>query len=330
MRNLSFFAASCLLAVACGEDPLPCDFTEAADGTNAATAEATSVAVGLGTKTLCGKVDGGHFTAPSVDVDTFRVTVAADASFILQLRGDAGGAGLAALSELSVVVRDTTAHPAIVAAVAFDATLADHAAALGELPAGDYDVTVSARAAADVAAALAYEVRFVEDKPTRCAQITTAATYAEALDGADSSGNDVFTADFSHDPPFAATAATTDAAEPTGLTIDDGASALISGAAAMVTRTDQYQDRDAFAIKTGPAADELTVRLDWVGMADLDVAVFAADATTPTGLGNLASMTSGERATFAVKPDTMYWVWVGAYRGATAYDLSICGGRMPP
>jgi len=320
-----------LLATACGggPDPLPCDFTEGADATNNATSETTTLMIGSGTKQLCGSVDVGHFdaTAKSVDVDTFRVTAPADGNYIIQLLGDPE---LAMLLDFSVVIRDTKTPATIIADGKLDGTLADHLAFLTQLPAGDYDVTVQASADADLPAKLAYKLRFVEDKPDRCATITAMANYTEANDGAANTGNDVLGADFTKDPQFAMTSGTP---EPSNVSVDPSTKARISGNSASVTASDQYQDRDTFAIKTG-SSDELTVRLDWAGAStDLDFAVFEENTTAPAGLGNIGDPGAGEFQTFAVKPNTTYWVWVGNFEGGTApmaYDLSICGGALAP
>jgi hypothetical protein len=331
VRTSTFVLSSFVVAACGGEDPLPCDYREAGDATNNTTAETSGVTIGTGTKTVCGKIEPGHFDAAqkSVDVDAFRVTAAADTSLIMQFFGDDG---LASLTELSVVVRDTKALPAILAAGTFHAALADHAAFLVELPAGDYDVSIAGSAPADIAAALEYKIRFVEDKPDRCAPVTAAASYTEALDNADNAGNDVIAADFSKDPQFTLTAGTTDAPEPTGLTVDAKSALRVTGSSAMVNPTDQYMDRDTFEITTGGSTDELTIRMDWMGAADLDYAVFEEQSTTPTGLSNISANGTNERSTFAVKPSTKYWVWVGSFDGGapTTYDLSICGGRLPP
>ena len=235
------------------------------------------------------------------------------------------------LLNFSVVVRDTTAHPAILAAGTFDGSAADHLAFLAELPAGDMDVTVSASADADIAAPLAYKLRFVADTPDRCATITAAANYTESSDGANNTGNDMLVADFTADPQYAATPDTSDAPEATNLTVGGGSKLRVSGSCAKVDSPDPYQDHDTYAIKA--ASDELTIRLDWMGSADLDYAVFEENGTTPVGLGNTGDSGGGEFQTFAVKPGTVYWVWVAELDGGaapTAYDLSICGGQLAP
>lgn len=328
---LSLGCLACLTASCGGEDPLPCDYTESGDATNNTAAEASSVTIGAGTKSLCGKVDPGHYDAvqKSVDVDTFRVT-STDASLIVQFFGDDG---LAALADFSVVVRDTKPQPAIVAANTFHGALADHAASLAQLPAGDYDISITASADADIATPLPYKVRFVEDKPDRCAAVTAKPAYTEAHDNADNAGNDVVNADFTKDPQFTLTASDADAPEPTKLTVGAATIVRVSGSSDQVNPADQYMDRDTFEIATGADAEELTIRLDWTGAADLDYAVFEEQTTIPTGLSNISANATTERNTFAVKPSTKYWVWVGSFDGGTAptaYDLSICGGRLPP
>src|SRR5262249_48663748 len=153
--------------------------------------------------------------------------------------------------------------------------------------------------------------------------ITAGANYTEANDGAANTGNDVLSADFTKDPQFMMSSGSP---ESTGITIDSSSKQRISGTSAQVTGTDQYQDRDTYQIQTGDN-DELTVRLDWMGATtDLDFAVFEQNTTNPAGLGNIGDPGAGELQTFAVKPNTTYWIWVGNFDGGTApmnYDLSI-------
>jgi hypothetical protein len=331
--------------VACGNDnngntdgqgsntpdaPSPCDYTEASDGANATTAEITNVTVGGGDRTLCGAINPGHFDTSSkkVDEDHFRVTVGAPSALLVRFFGDAG---IETLALYSVLIFDTSNPSALINGGHLDATLGDHGVFRTSLPAGSYDVVVRGQAAADLSAPINYKVRIVAESP--CAAITTAASYTEANDGASNNSNDVMTVNFSADPAFVATAATTDAAEATGVTIDAMTPVRISGSSASVAAgSDQYLDRDTYQVMTGASTNELAVRLGWQGAVDLDYVVFQDGTTTATGASTTASTTPDEYATFAVKPSTSYWVWVGAAKGSTAtpaaYDLSMCGAQV--
>lgn len=321
-----------MFATACGgSDPLPCGYREQNDATNSTMPEATNLELGVGTKVMCGTIEPVAFNGPPVttlvDVDTYRVSTATDASLILQFLGDPD---LSTLSDFSVVVRDTNVRPAIIATTTLHANLADHTAVLTQLPAGSYDVTVSATTATAIPAVLNYQIRFVEDKAERCVALTTPAKYVEANDGATNAGNNMLDADFSKDPAFTVTASA-DVPEPSGLKIAKDSKFRITGASATAAGAGEYLDADTYEFTTGDDTDELTIVLGWAGAADLDYAVIEAGTTTPAGLADIASPTSGERATFAVKPKTTYWLWVAGFKGnpAADYDMTICGGQLP-
>jgi hypothetical protein len=335
-----------VLLVACGNDnngntdaqggsnmpdaPLPCDYTEAGDGANAMTAETTNVTVGGGDRTLCGAINPGHFntTSKTVDEDRYRVTVGSNGALLVRFFGDPG---IETLSLYSVLIFDTSNPPALINGGHYDSTLGDHGVFRTSLPAGSYDVVVRGQAAADLPAAINYKVRILAESP--CAAVTATANYTEANDGASNTGNDVMTVNFAADPSFAPTAATTDVPEATGITIDAMTPARVSGSSASVAAgSDQYLDRDTYQVMTGASTNELAVRLGWQGAVDLDYIVFQDTTTTATGSSTNASTTPDEYATFAVKPNTSYWIWVGAAKGSTgqpaAYDVSMCGAQV--
>jgi hypothetical protein len=131
------------------------------------------------------------------------------------------------------------------------------------------------------------------------------------------------------------TATTTDAAEATGVTIDATTPVRVSGSSANIAAgSDQYLDRDTYQVMTDASTNELVVRLDWQAAVDLDYIVFKDSTATATGASTNASTTSDEYATFAVVPNTSYWIWVGAAKGSVGlpatYDLSICGAQVAP
>ena len=103
----------------------------------------------------------------------------------------------------------------------------------------------------------------------------------------------------------------------------------------MVTGTDEYLDRDTYEITTDGVTNEMTVRLNWAaGTADLDFIVFEEGQLKPSVESNITGTDGQELQTFAVKPKTKYWVWVGAFHGSTglpmSYDLSIYGSAYTP
>ena len=68
-------------------------------------------------------------------------------------------------------------------------------------------------------------------------------------------------------------------------------------------------------------------------MADLDVYLFEGASPSVGGSSKSVDM-EDEFKTFAVKPNTTYWLWTGLYRlstGPKLYDVSLCGADfMPP
>ena len=165
-----------------------------------------------------------------------------------------------------------------------------------------------------------------------------AADYAEANDGT-GTGNDMVDADFTKTPSFAATASTTDAPEPTALTVDTTKNLHVTGSsAALAAGADQYLDRDTYEFTTGAATKPA---VDPPQLAGHDgrprlrgVRRGRRDRSRPYATSTLTANAEDEFQTFAVKPSTKYWLWVGAYKGSTgaptAYDASLCGSTFTP
>jgi len=335
--TLSGFALLCLVTAAYGssdpeEESPSCDYTEMNDGANGSAPETSGIMmVGSdgndGIRELCGAVDGGHYDSAThaIDVDRYRISTDGMADVIVRVFGLDGTDALGS-SGLQVTIFDTQQNPVLLFGGTHDASVADHAAFLAHLPAGDYDVVVTAKAAGDLSGGtIPYKIRFTPDDPTRCPAITDSADYTE------STGNDdVIAVSFGTDPQFSSMAGT---AEDTGLTFDHDKK-RISGSSDAGTATDDYIDRDTYAITTGDKTDELFLRLDWADAGtDLDFLVFEADTMTYVG-GGLLPNPKEEYTPVAVKPKTNYWVWVGAHAGSTVlpepYDLAVCGVRLKP
>jgi hypothetical protein len=336
---MRIFTLACLapwFLVACGDDgdspPASphCDYTEMAEGTNDMTAEDSGLDVGSKTGTLCGKIDTGHFSGDTIDRDIYHVTVGGSGNLLVEFGGD----GVEDIPDFTVRIFDTAAAPSLVATGTFAGDLGTHAAFLAQLPPAEYNVVVSASGTADLPAPVSYKVHIVADDPDkRAPAITTAASYSEGHDNADNLGNDVVEVNFASDPSF--TMASGSTPEPTGITIKSGKSTHITGQSAMVTGTDEYLDRDTYEITTDKVANELTIRLNWMaGTADLDFIVFEEGQLTPSVESNITGTDGQELQTFAVKPNTKYWVWVGAFKGSAGlpamYDLSIYGSAYTP
>jgi len=308
------------LFAACGDNGSPCDYTETADPTNDSTAEMTGITVGDHAAHICGGFDQGHFSSPiqSADDDRYRVTVTAATPILIDVLVDDG---LSILDGVTIRFFDPTGVLVAQAKPAF----ADHAAFLATLPAGDYDLVMSADAPGMLQGdSIKYRVRLAT--MPACDASTDPANYVEKTDGG---ANDAVAVDFTKDPSF--TAMTSSAPESTGLGIDPGNNSSITGAIDTTAHTDQYLDRDTYEFTTGGDTNEVGVRLEWDGTSsDLDYIVFEQGTMLPIVASNVSSPTGPELQMFAVKPSTKYWLWVGGFAGsmATSYRATVCGQRF--
>ncbi len=310
-----------ILLVACGDNQRPCNYVEKSDGDNDTTPEATGLGIGAATEDLCGTIDGGHFANGIIDVDRFRVSIAgSDMRF--QLSADDDVTVLPQGLELRVF--DTAVNPTLFAEMTFDPKIADHAAQLVELPGGDYDIVVSAAAGGELSGNIGYRLRVTAFDFGGCTA-SGAASYTES--GSSGGDNDAVAVDYAKTPQFTMMSGTPEA---TKLAVDAGHAYKISGSASTDAGGDDYLDRDTYSLETDDTTNEMTVDLSWMGDADLDYLVLDPSSLTAIGLGNIASNTGPELATFAVKPSTTYWLWVGRHTGPStdsspiAYDATVC------
>lgn len=315
--------------------PPPCAYTEKTDAANDPAAEPTGLTVGSKPLTLCGTINTGHFHTDTntVDVDAYRVTSDGTSNLVVRFSGSSGSAASAANVDFSVFVFNTDEHPTLLSGGHNNAIVHDHGAFLISLPAGTYDVVVTASNSADLTAPFDYKVQIAPDGPTRCPAVSAPAAYAEAADGT-GGNNDVVALDFDFDPAAQLTAASADAPEATGLTIDGLTPIRITGTSANEDAEDDYMDRDTYLIQTGAATSELTLRLDWADpQNNLDYFVFPAGQTQALGAGTHFEGHE-EYDVVPVEPDTKYWIWVGSHDGSTGlpatYDLTICGAASTP
>lgn len=309
---------------ACGDNASPCDHKELDDVADGSGAETTGITFGGDARTVCGSVEGGHFDQADkiVDIDRYRVAVGGTGELAVELEPLDGAEVLASLA---VRLFDTAGNPRLYADHSWDPAY-DHAAFITQVPAGDYDLVVVAGAGGDiVGGTVDYRVRVTADPSKRCAALTHA-TYSER----DDAGNGALAIDYRKTPAIAAGTGTP---ETTDLTLAPGHHYMFGGVAAPATAVGDYTDGDAFAVTTADDTDELTVRLDWQGAVDLDYAVVEADTLTPAGLSVLTSNSEHELATFAVKPNTRYLAWVGAFKGwagTVPYGLTVCADHEAP
>jgi hypothetical protein len=316
--------------------PPGCDYGELDDvgndynGTPAGVAEQTMIGF-TSSSVICGSINNGHYdsTRMSVDTDSFLFTVINDADVMVTFVAP----GAEALQSVAVYLFD----PSQQATVATGLFVGDHAILIAHVPAGVYELDMEASNVADAATAIAYKAKITTDTPAaRCVKVTAAANYTEAHDLASNDGNDMINIAYAATPAATLTVSTTDAPEPSALTLNSATSYRITGNSANVNPADDYMDRDTYAIKTGATTNQLSIRLNWPGTtSDLDFYLFEANTVNEIGSSTSIGNMEDEFTTIAVKPNTNYWFWVAQYDTATnptavTYDASICGETFTP
>jgi hypothetical protein len=315
-----------------------CDFVENDDPTNDVTSEMTGVTYAAAPVSICGTINANHFDSTNalVDIDNYDFTVgAAGADLLVQVTGTALDAGGTIVFQISDQAQTTGFGFGQV--VGTFGLVNSHV----HLPAGVYTLLVESDASAAIAASHDYKVKLLPDTPaTRCAKITAAADYTESHDGASNNGNDVIADDAQ--TGSVVTVLTTDAPEPTGLTLNPGDNKRLTGSTAGIALVapSAYSDPDTYEITTGATTTELTFRLNWAATnADLDIGIYpeASLATGPSTIAGSFKVSSSEDEfeTTAVLPNTKYLVWVGGFKTpavtvATPYDISLCAAAYTP
>lgn len=314
-----------------GGSPPPaaaCSYTEHEDGTNDYRArsgyviEETGVVYSGQAQTICGNINNGHFDTNdwSIDIDNYGITLAQDADVLVTLTGKAE-----LISSVGVWAYD----PRTGQVPGGGYFIYDHGVFSAHLTAGHYEFSVEAYDDADIAAPVPYTLQIAADQPTvRCGALARPADYMEAGDGTANNGNDVFDVDFDANPTRMFTAANTDRPEDMELPLMSGSSLRIDGEAAMEAPVGSYLDHDTYLVTTGPTTNQLAIRLDWAGnTADLDYYLSTAGSTYPIASATTQQLGGGEFATFAVVPNTRYWLWIGSYLSSTTsanYDATLC------
>lgn len=307
-------------------DALPsgCDYVEQEDGTNdtseAGTAEVTDLRIDPPV-TLCGVFDSTHFDQDiTVDADAFHVTVPNGGPLLVRLESDASSIELAGVDVYSGATFSTL--------VATATWYGDHAVTAFELVPGTYEILVYALNSSAIASDIDYRVKFFQDDPNRCASLTSGGI-AEANDGANNTGNDVYSVPSGS--PIALTPSNADAPEPAG-TVAPGAHVRLFGTLADVAVADQYEDRDTFSFEVPNGANELSVELEWQGAGDLDFLLFEGTKLQPETRA-LRATTSPEKLLYSVKAGVTYSIMFAAKPGAAfpvAYSATMCSESYVP
>jgi hypothetical protein len=305
-----------------------CDYTEAHDTTNTmlSGAEPTALTIGSAPLHICGAIDTGHFDTSfdQVDGDFFVFMVPTDGDFLIHLTGPGLALPKSTLMQVS--------KPGSFTVYGFGVVEGDHGTLATHLTAGSYAVAVGAINPQDLAAGGDYTITIAHDTPdTRCPAKTGTPDHTEGTDGG---ANDVIDYDATNESSLSSS--TTDAPEATGFTVAPATAFLITGTSENRNPGDDYMDRDTFAFTTGPDTTQMTVRLNWPATnADLDFRVYPMTTIAPSSIvGGLdASTSQPELETFAVRPNTTYWLWVALEDGGTApadYSATLCGEAFSP
>lgn len=317
--------------------PLPpgCDYAEARDTTNddifaSGTPEPTGLTLAP-QAVVCGQVDIAHYDATEqvVDVDGFTVTLAADADVLLTI----SGAGADAISLFTLEVYGGSGFTEFQASADF---YGDHGVTSVRLPAGTYEFVMAALHTAALSAPVPYEIRIATDAPdTRCPEVTTGG-HVEGGDGATSDGNDVVRIDYSAATVQSLTVLPTDVPEATGIVVTPANNDRLAGSLADIATPDSYEDKDTYQFTTSATTNQLAIRLTWPSTtADLDYFLFEAGTLPSIGGARRTALAGPELQTFSVKPNTSYWLLIGAYAGTSTglpatYSATLCGAAFTP
>lgn len=305
-------------------DALPGDcYQEQAELANDETPEGTGLVVGSVGTTICGVVAIDHSGGAKLDVDRYLVTVVTPVPVTVRLSAP----GAAVLERLELEL-DGPGPGTIRARV-----VGGLGVAIAQLGPGAHTIAVLPTGLSP--APIPYKIASEPDQPAlRCPIGAAAPDYREVDEtGAGHRANDMVAV---HGAPLAsmATASTADHAEDTQRAVSAVGRVVLAGSSADVASDgDDYHDRDTFALYTGQTTNFLEVRAAWAGAADLDVLVFEAEQADDP-LGAPVATVSGDLVVTAVKPATLYWIWVGgSTRSAAlpaAYQLAVCGRELTP
>ncbi|MBK9032587.1 MAG: hypothetical protein IPL61_14960 [Myxococcales bacterium] len=298
-------------------------YRELADLANATTPEPTGLVVGGPTTAICGTVATDHPGPAELDRDRFELTMPNPGPVVVRISAP-GAAGLARLQLDIESPGGLVTRARVIGGIGV---------AVAALPAGAHVLTLVATGA--TSAPIPYRMSIGPDEPAaRCPLGVTVPDYVERDEAtAGHRANDVVAV---HTQPLttAATPLASDAPEVTARAVSSGGRAVLAGLSADVPPAgDDYHDRDTFAVYTGQTTNFLEIRAAWAAAADLDVYVFEADHPDDP-LGSPAAAVVGELVVTAVKPATLYWIWIGgATRSATlpaSYTMAVCGAELTP
>lgn len=292
-----------------------CDFTEVELDNGDIETQWT---LGAKAQVICGKVNKGAYYATEklVDYDGYKVKVTGESEVLVRLEMP----NHQALSGFQVAVNGQRA-----------VLFGDRIAARFRVYGSTYSFELKAFNDADITEEIPYKLSLVSyDVADHCAAVTTAATFTEAADGATHRGNDVYNVTKFFNPFTAIETAADDAPEATGVVLNSvSGSVRLNGVSADVTEAGLYYDGDSFAFHTGPNAEQVTIRSDWTGGANLDLLLFKVGSLVDVARG-LSASTSLDFMTAALEPNTDYRIYVAGSDGPwpSNYAVSVCNEKF--
>jgi hypothetical protein len=317
---------------------IPCDYNENAGNDMANWEPANADDSGItysGTRTvLCGNFNSGHYgmngmgsPADVVDADGIRFNNASTGQVIVHLLV---GNGLTNVDRTVVqILRNNGLY-------GFGVVEGDHGTFTFNLPgATGYVAAIYTINDTGISASIPYKMLISPDT-ARCPTKAGAADHPEAGDGGSNNGNDMIEFNFTANNQSSLTASTSDTPEVTNFAIDPAEAFSISGDLANVNPSDNYMDRDTYHFTTGPTTTQMSVRVNWPSTSsDLDFRIYPPQQSgiPESFVGGVdTSDMEDEYETFAVQPNTSYWLWVAAEDGATptTYTATLCGETFTP
>jgi hypothetical protein len=298
-------------------------YREAHDGDNATTAEATGLSRGLGPVAICGTIAHNHPSGGVLDVDGYQIAATVAGPVVVRIT--APGSSALDRVDLDLAIGGDLLRVRVLGGVGIGVL---------SMPVGSHTLTVAARGQSPTD--VPYQIEIVDDDPDlRCADLTGPLDYTEHDEASTGHrSNDMVAIETG--PPLAASATptTTDQAEQTVRAVSAVGRTILSGSSAAVgSAGDDYLDRDCYAVYTGQTTNVLEIRSAWTGTADLDVYVFESEQLDDP-LGSPMAAVTGELVITAVKPSTLYWIWIGANRRSTSlpasYRIAMCGRELTP
>jgi hypothetical protein len=283
--------------------------------------------------TLCARFNAGHFDSATgvVDGDSFEFMTTGPYSYLVTLD----------VADPSAISRVEVSFDVLPFGYVQETVVLNGRAIIPIRPDrwGKMRIFLEAFNDAGIAVSVPYRLHFYPDEPLDDCLAVKAAnasqTYTEAGDVPLHRGNDILRPSYWQN----ATAFTPhlDHPEPSGVVLDVGDRALLTGTSAQIDygEDDVYFDGDMYAFSTGDAT-QLTVRIDVPNApVDMDMMLYREGELERITYG-MRLRTEIETLTVAVQPNTAYWLWVATdhnspwYGSPWPYSVTLCGQSFTP